>query len=125
MVGTFLEGWKGISLFMSVMEQVPTVTVTSDASGVWGCGTYSSAGHWFQFQWPDVWASVHITGKELLPIVVACAVWGHQWNDRTIRCLCDNAAVVAILRSGSSKHGLVMHLLCCLFFFTTYRQLYL
>ena len=30
--------------------------------------------------------SVHITAKELLPIMVACA---HQWQGCTIRCLCD------------------------------------
>ena len=36
---------------------------------------------------------------------------------RNIRCRCDNAAVVAILNSGSSKEELAMHLMRSLFFF--------
>ena len=106
-----------------MVAQAPSVTLTSDASGCWGCGAFSSEGLWFQFRWPEVWAGVHITVKELLPIVVACAVWGHGWKGKTIRCRCDNAAVVAILKSGSSKDGLAMHLMRCLFFFTAYHQL--
>ena len=68
---------------------------------------------------------VHITVKELLPIVVAVTVWGHQWQGRTVRCLCDNAAIVTIIRSGSSKDPSAMHLLRCLFFFTTRYQVVL
>ena len=119
----FLEGWNGVSLFESVVPKPPTATLTSDASGSWGCGAFTADGQWFQVRWPEAWGGVHITVKELLPIVVACAVWGHLWKGRTVRCLCDNAAVVAIVRSGTSKHGLVMHLMRCLFFFTAHHQL--
>jgi hypothetical protein len=55
--------------------------------------------------------------KELVPIVVACAVWGKQWPGKSIRCNCDIAAVVAIVNSGRSKDALVMHIMRCLFFF--------
>ena len=41
----------------------------------------------------------HITVKELLPIVMACAVWGNQWSSKSVKCFCDNAAVVTILNS--------------------------
>ena len=99
--------------------------LTSDASGGWGCGAFTSKGEWFQLQWPESWASVHITVKELAPIVVACAIWGPGWRGKTVRCLCDNAAVVAILRSGTAKHPLVMHLMRCLSFFVAFDQLYL
>ena len=121
----FLEGWNGVSLFTSVISRPPTATLTLDASGSWGCGAFTTGGHWFQFQWPVVWEAVHITAKELLPIVVACAVWGQDWTGKMVRCRCDNAAVVAIIKSGSSKNGLVMHLMRCLFFFTAHFQLYL
>ena len=60
---SFLEGWNGVSLFTSVVAQAPSVTLTSDASGCWGCGAFSSEGLWFQFRWPEVWAGVHITVK--------------------------------------------------------------
>ena len=119
----FLEDWNGVTMCGSVIVQAPASVVTSDASGRWGCGAFMEEGYWFQFRWPAEWENVHITAKELLPIVVACAVWGDRWQRCTIRCLCDNAAVVAIMRSGSSKDPLVMHLLPCLFFFMAYYQI--
>ena len=70
----FLEGWNGVSLFSSVISRAPAATLTTDASGSWGCGAFTSSGQWFQFAWPEVWKGVHITVKELLLIVVACAV---------------------------------------------------
>ena len=121
----FLEDWNGVSVFSGVTRSLPVEVLTSDASGSWGCGAFTVSGEWFQFQWPSSWASVHITVKELLPIVVACAVWGVSWHGKTVQCRCDNAAVVAILRSGTSKHPLVMHLMRCLFFFVAYHQLFL
>ena len=95
--------------------------VTSDASGNWGCGAYTSQGRWFQFQWPPAWASTHITVKELLPIVLSCAVWRRGWKGKTVKCLCDNAAVVAIINSGRSKDNRAMHLMRCLSFFLAYN----
>ena len=121
----FLEEWNGVSMFDGMVHSTPVATVTSDASGSWGCGAYSSPGAWFQFQWPSSWNHIHITVKELLPIVVACGVWGHLWHGKTILCRCDNAAVVAIIRSGSSKDRVAMHLMRCLFFFTAIHQLFI
>ena len=92
-------------------------TVTSDASGSWGCGAFSSTGEWFQLQWPGSWEKLHITIKELLPVVVSIAMWGSKWQGKMVRCRCDNAAVVAILNSGSSKDDRAMHLLRSLFLF--------
>ena len=91
--------------------------ITSDASGAWGCGAYSSVGEWFQLEWPRSWRGVHITVQELLPVVVAVALWGKQWQGKSIRCRCDNAAAVAIINSGSSKDDRAMHLMRSLFFF--------
>ena len=121
----FLEEWNGVALCSSVIQRPPADTFTSDASGRWGCGAFNSGGEWFQFRWPPTWDRVHITTKELLPIVVACAVWGHQWPGCSICILCDNAAVVAILRAGTSKDTLVMHLMRCLSFFIARCQLVL
>ena len=41
--------------------------------------------------------------KELLPIVIACAVWGLLWSNQQVQVLCDNMAVVDILKTKSSK----------------------
>ena len=121
----FLEDWNGVAMCNSVIYRAPEATITSDASGRWGCGAFTDGGEWFQFRWPAEWEGVHITSKQLLPIVAACAVWGSLWQGCTVRCLCDNAAVVAIIRSGSSRDPCVMHLMRCLFFFVAHYQLVL
>ena len=67
----FLPDWNGISMMSRHTPAVYGATVTSDASGSWGCGAYSSSGEWFQFEWPASWLDRHITIKELLPIAVS------------------------------------------------------
>ena len=114
---SFLPSWNGVSMMSGVVPAYPSASITSDASGSWGCGAFSSAGDWFQLKWPESWSEVHITVKELLPIIMGVALWGRSWQGRTIRCRCDNMAVVAILKSGSSKDERVMHLMRSLFFF--------
>ncbi len=114
---TFLPAWNGTSMMRHVLVGRCWATVTSDASGNWGCGAFTSMGEWFQLEWPVVWREVHITVKELLPVVVAVAVWGHQWSGKSVRCLCDNAAVVAIINTGTSKNERAMHLMRSAFFF--------
>lgn len=121
----FLEDWNGVALCGNVVKRPPAGSITSDASGGWGCGAFTDEGEWFQYHWPAGWDDVHITVNELLPIVVACAIWGHKWRGATVQCLCDDAAVVAIVKSGTSKDSVVMHLMCCLFFFTASHQLLL
>ena len=61
---------------------------------------------------------MHITinCKELIPIVLAAAVWGREWAGLTMQVRCDNAAVVADLNRDCSKDADVMHLLRCLAF---------
>ena len=112
---TFLQGWNGVGMLSTLGHLTPQATVTSDASGKWGCAAFCGS-DWFQLPWQGRWEGVHITIKELLPIVLAGAIWRRQWSGLRIQCLCDNAAVVAIVNSGSSKHPLVMHLMRSLFF---------
>ncbi len=113
----FLPVWNGTCPMSSVVRGKPKVVLTSDASGSWGCGAYTSMGGWFQLKFPDSWLDVHITVKELLPIVLAVALWGHLWKGVTVSCKCDNMAVVAIVNSGKSKMDKAMHLMRCLSFF--------
>lgn len=113
----FLPSWNGDSMMSSVVKGGWKVTVTSDVPGSWGCGAFTSSGEWFQLQLLESWSSIHITVKELLPIVLGAVVWGEKWEGKTVRCLCDNAAVVAIIKSGRSKVERAMHLIRSLFFF--------
>ena len=57
-----------------------------------------------------------ITLNELVPVVLACAVWGRQWSDCMVVVHCDNEGAVAAINSGYSRVSPIMHLLRCLFF---------
>ena len=60
----FLELWNGVSLLLSLGEEHPSIVLTSDASGLWGCGAWRC----FQFAWEEL-QDASIATKELLPIV--------------------------------------------------------
>ena len=89
---------------MTASREVSSVTVTSDASGSWGCGAFCSR-QWFQLTWSDTLCdpTTNIAVKELIPIVIAAALWGGEWRGETVHCRCDNQAVVSVLRSRTSK----------------------
>ena len=112
----FLTPWNGVGMMSGITESGFEVSITSDASGSWGCGAFSSEGEWFQIPWPESWNGIHITVKELLPVIVAIALWGHRWRGKAVKCWCDNAATVAIVNSGKSKMESAMHLIRSLFF---------
>ena len=54
---------------------------------------------------------MHITAKELVPIVMAIAMWGAEWQASTVLIRSDNYAVVSSLSSGSAKDVTLMHIL--------------
>ena len=74
---TFAEHWNGVAMFPYPAQ--PAFSVTSDASGSWGCGAWSGA-CWFQFEWPQEVLGHHIAYKELFAGLLACAAWGKQWR---------------------------------------------
>ena len=111
----FLHRWNGITLMSALGIENPTFTVTSDASGSWGCGAYSG-NQWFQLQWDSGTASKSIAYLELVPILIAGLIWGRQWSGSYVRCRCDNQSVVDILHSRYSRDDDLMHLLRSLFF---------
>ena len=113
----FLQDWNGTSFFPALS---PSIEVFSDASGSYGCGAFSTPYGWFQLEWPEIWQPFHITAKELLPIVLAAALWGGLWKRTCVCFKCDNMAVVDILTSHTSKDQLLMHLLRCLVFYAAF-----
>ncbi len=98
----FLSEWNGTAMMWPGPRQPTDTVVTSDASGTWGCGAYCGK-EWFMVPWTAMFIHHHITVKELAPIVVSALVWGSSWRGKTVLSRCDNAAVVAIINSGSSK----------------------
>ncbi len=114
----FGSRWNGTSLMRSVVAMdEPREEMVSDASGRWGCGAAWS-GEWFQIQWESIPGTEEwgIMPKELLPIVVATAVWGRRWSGGSVLARCDNMSVVAAVSAGCCKERRSMHLLRCLAF---------
>ena len=101
--------------FLPLPAHLPPVELTSDASGSWGCGAWHVQA-WFQVKWNQNSSVLSIAEKELIPIILGCADWGHNWRGRRVICHCDNQVVIAGLRSRTSKHKGIMHLIRCLVF---------
>ena len=111
----FLGVWNGTAMMFATPKTDPDITLTSDASGNWGCRAYPGC-EWFMLPWAGPIRELHITIKELAPIVVAAVIWGPKWKGKTILARCDNVAVVAIVNSGTSKNPQAMNLIRCLSF---------
>ena len=114
---TYLEQWNGVSFLSVCVPCSPSTSFESDASGSWGAGAVWQQ-HWFQLPWESRQEKLqNIATLELVPIVISAAVWGKHWQGQTVRCRCDNQAVVHALTSRSCRDPNLMHLLRTLFFF--------
>ena len=120
---TFISSWNRVSLLHLSQTAIPSANVFSDASGSWGCGAVWGK-LWCQGRWPADWAPINIMVKELVPVVIAAALWGRYWTRQLVIFHIDNMAVVEVLNKGSSKEpsGRVMHLLRCLSFICAHHQ---
>ena len=118
----FLQYWNGNSFLHLAAQNYWQISIQTDASGAWGCGAFFN-GAWLQWKWPKEWHSVDIMTKELVPVILACAVWGTHLQHKTVRFQSDNSAVVAALQKGSAKEKHVMHLLRSLWFFTAFYDI--
>lgn len=122
---TFINTWNGVSFLKAVAgNPTPQASIQTDASGSWGCGAFFQ-GQWLQWQWPRDWAPIAIMAKELVPIVLGCAVWGPQLAHKTVLFQCDNMGVVAAVTKGAAKEELVMHLLRSLWFFAAHFDIFI
>ena len=90
--------WNGVSLLVALGKQEPMVFLTSDASGKWGCGAFWSS-CWFQLAWSDTASTeeVNITTKELIPTVIAAAMWGKNWEGQVVCCQSDASVMVPVI----------------------------
>ena len=44
---------------------------------------------------------------EMLNIYLALRVWAPQWAGKLVRCECDNAAVVSVIKSGKTRDAVL------------------
>ena len=57
---------------------------------------------------------------ELVPILISCAIWGPLLVRKSVLFKCDNTRVVSVVRKGSAREPLAMHLLRTLWFFVAH-----
>ena len=113
----FLQSWNGLSLLDQTRAvRPPDYCLQTDASGAWGCGGIFKE-HWFQWPWSTEWSTTGIVAKELVPIVISCAIWGPCLAGQRVLCQCDNQSLVLSINKGYSRDPLVMHLLRYQWFF--------
>ena len=111
----FVGRWNGVSLLSARFVRVqPDIAVFTDASG-WGCGGHWGD-EWFQFEWPSDWNNKSIAVKEMVPVVMACAIWGRRWGRQWVLIRTDNRSVVDVMHSHSSRDADIMHLVRCVLF---------
>ena len=114
----FITRWNGISFLSNTTSASKyDYQIQTDASDSWGCGAHFN-GRWFQLHWSSDWDSIGIMAKELVPIVLSCAVWNKALSKHKTEFRCDNLCVVEVTKKGSSKDPMTMHLLRCLWFLT-------
>ena len=121
---TFLELWNETSIIHPLSLEKTARHFWTDASGLIGCGALNlTTNRWIQLIWPEHNTAdeirlreENITFKELLPIVLACAVWAEEFSGSWVIVHCDNIGAVELVNSGHSKVAQIMHLLRCLFF---------
>ena len=105
--------WNGKALIRDhYWCKAPDMELFTDASGA-GFGGFFQ-GEWFSSSWeafPGQAASAAIIWREMVPVAMACALWGHRWSGKKILLHCDNKAVVQAWKTGSCKHSGVVELI--------------
>ena len=100
---TFVQAWNGLSILRHPYSvSLPASSILTDASGTWGCGAIFHH-RWFQWQWSSEWTDEGIMAKELVPIVLAIAVWSPYLEKNTLLLQCDNLSLVTAINKGACR----------------------
>jgi hypothetical protein len=108
-----LSDWNGIFFFLDPKTTSSIdLQFSTDASSTVGCGAVFG-NEWFSHQWsadminlPDSMKSTALL--EIIPIVIAAAIWGSRWERKRILLFCDNQATVNIVNKGRSSSSFIM-----------------
>ena len=107
----FIRDFNGKSCFLfNQWISSDSIKLYSDAAGVHGGYAAVLGSSWFVGKWPESMTMLHITVKELFPIVLALELWGHRLANHKILFFSDNSAVVEIINKTSCKDNLTMQL---------------
>lgn len=70
------------------------------------------------------WLNLHIGGqlsinvRELIPIWLACVLWGSEWSGHQVICWTDNTQVLSAVNRGSSTSAISMSLIRQIFWYS-------
>ena len=112
----FLTNWNGISLFYeNEFTSSFDIHLHTDAASTAGFALVYKT-HWMSEKWPSKMPSIpdnlsSMAFMELYPIVVAAYIFGKEWQTKKIMFICDNQAVISILRKGRSACPHIMKLM--------------
>ena len=106
-----IPGLGGLSLSLTpTWAPIRDLQVSADAAGSLGYGAIFQC-HWFSGSWSACQVPSPIAYKEPFLVVVAAHLWGPSWASRRVEFLCNNEAVVSILKSGTSRDPQLMAIL--------------
>ncbi|CAG2196116.1 unnamed protein product [Mytilus edulis] len=107
----FVSNYNGKSCFLfQKWVSSESLKLYSDAAGVHGGYAAVFGSTWFAGEWPQNMLQLHITIKELFPIVLAVEIWGHSLSNHKVLFLTDNQAVADIINKTSSRDKILMKL---------------
>ena len=106
---SFLENFNGKSFFLHpVTVTSADIHFYSDASKLGAEAFYGK--RWFQVVFPRSWDELSITFRELYPIMVALAMYGHFMANHRVLFHTDNKGAMFIINKQSSKGRAIMSL---------------
>ena len=112
----FLTNWNGVSIFYEhKFTSCYDIQLHTDAASTAGFSVVYKT-HWLSSKWPEKMPTIpdnlsSMAFMVLYPIVVASYLFSQEWKGKKIMFVCDNQAVVSILRKGRSKCGYIMRLM--------------
>ncbi|KAK3089099.1 hypothetical protein FSP39_000774 [Pinctada imbricata] len=105
----FIKHFNGKALILEDKWYTSShLNLHTDASNIGFGGTFQT--QWFYGSWNYEWTDLHITVKELFPIVLALELYSHIIENNCIEFFSDNMAVVHIINKQTSKDPVIMKL---------------
>lgn len=106
----FISRFNGKCLFLfNDWVTSDSIKLYSDASGKAYASVMGSA--WFNGVFQEEMLNLHISVKDLYPILVAVKIFGQKMANHKVLFRCDNEAVVHVINSKTAKNPDLMHLL--------------
>lgn len=105
----FLQSFNGVIFYRDELFLSPNAKhIFSDAAKSEGYGAFFNH-HWFSLPWPSSWwTRQNITLLELIPLVLALEAWHLELRNVALIFHTDNAAIVSVINSQSSKEVFIM-----------------